>query len=1184
MKVNHNFFRTVIFFLFVFAIDSLHADIVNSDDAQTAAPSVANRMQKSDYITATNIFGNTVRQTALLRGTSEKSDKLVWHDNFSEAFYLAKTEKKWLLLLSDEYATQSESNKYNSYDWNNIKETLLENFVLLYVCHPIDNFTSNYTADLGPDSPFIAIIDPEKPQMRIRGRGHMQQNQLLDFVDLDKLQLSPVDTRLEDNGTTKLVEMSILQKDAVIHYRLDSEEPTTSDPIYSAPLHVTSGMTVSARAFINGVPISDIVTKTYKFDSRIATPILNKNACNINNSTIARDYFVGSCLLTASCDTPGAVIRYRNTTNRYIILFEDDEAIPNEGLLVSETSAITVGAIKKNENGGYIRSETVTTQLVALNEFPEANEIVKGENIDIYTSVTAPWTLQNDVSNNTPIAIKSGYSDLKEINPWDYYKYISWLVIKVNGPGILSFDWKTIGYDKYFIFCVDGTNIHLIQDRYSNYNYIPKGTQTITISKEGEHYLGWFVLTYSNADNDTAWLDNISWKQLVSLEISGEDMLDPEENARHTCIATWSDDSTSNIQPTWNISSLESADVDIIGTVTNKNITDSDQTVTLTAEYNGISTTKDILLSKVKLQKTANPTFNKNETDYFIGTFLLTADCCTPDASIHYTLNGHLPTLDSPVFPSEGLLISKSSIIKAKAFKEGMKASDCVQCKLVEMKEIPEICGDAVVFGYMNTPWILQSEDTSPTNFVLQAPELNEYESSSLVAIVNGPGILSYTSKADMILNNWAKFSIDGQTKTIYEDCFTDWTNQTFTIEGEGEHYLVWDFHRGKTLSESEIHNFWLASLSWTKILNDNGFEYTITDDAVTIRGYPKDNPFITIPDTIDGKPVIDIESETFKARKDISTVILPNGISHIHDYAFYNSSLTSITIPSSVTTIGENAFAACSNLSEMVFTGCPPTFAPSSFPTPIIFFVPKDMGWEEFEAEGVTIVFREDAPTLKEIIISGDNIIANGLKSAYMAEAVWIDGTKNQLTPHWSIFPETYAKLEGSDITNENTTFIDQSIKLTAIYTYNGITKTSEKTITLLQKPPIHASLILEITQGWNLCSLPFTPDDDSFATLTTSCICWGWFNGRFRELDNIQPGQGFWLYSDKDCQLQLNGIETNARPLHKGWNLVGPAGNDEHLSTVTGAWKWNGKSLEYMKDKSRIFQRGKGYWIYFK
>ena len=282
MKLNYNFFRTVIFFLFVFAIASIYAGDVNSGDIQTAAPSVANRMQKSDYITATNIFGNTVRQTALLRGTSEKSDKLVWHDNFSEAFYLAKTEKKWLLLLSDEYATQSESNKYNSYDWNNIKETLLENFVLLYVCHPIDNFTSNYTADLGPDSPFIAIIDPEKPQMRIRGRGHMPQNQLLDFVDLDKLQLSPVDTRLEDNGTTKLVEMSILQKDAVIHYRLDSEEPTTSDPIYSAPLHVTSGMTVSARAFINGVPISDIVTKTYKFDSRIATPILNKNACNIN--------------------------------------------------------------------------------------------------------------------------------------------------------------------------------------------------------------------------------------------------------------------------------------------------------------------------------------------------------------------------------------------------------------------------------------------------------------------------------------------------------------------------------------------------------------------------------------------------------------------------------------------------------------------------------------------------------------------------------------------------------------------------------------------------------------------------------------------------------------------------------------------------------------------------------------
>ena len=1186
MKVNHNFFRTVILFLFVFAIASIYAGDVNSDDIQTAAPSVANRMQKSDYITATNIFGNTVRQTALLRGTSEKSDKLVWHDNFSEAFYLAKTEKKWLLLLSDEYATQSESNKYNSYDWNNIKETLLENFVLLYVCHPIDNFTSNYTADLGPDSPFIAIIDPEKPQMRIRGRGHMPQNQLLDFVDLDKLQLSPVDTRLEDNGTTKLVEMSILQKDAVIHYRLDSEEPTTSDPIYSAPLHVTSGMTVSARAFINGVPISDIVTKTYKFDSRIATPILNKNACNINNSTIARDYFVGSCLLTASCDTPGAVIRYRNTTNRYIILFEDDEAIPNEGLLVSETSAITVGAIKKNENGGYIRSETVTTQLVALNEFPEANEIVKGENIDIYTSVTAPWTLQNDVSNNTPIAIKSGYSDLKEINPWDYYKYISWLVIKVNGPGILSFDWKAIRDDNTFIFCVDGTNVHIFQERLPQLNTRTQGTQTFTITQEGEHYLGWLFLTYSNADNGVVWLDNISWKNLVALEISGEDMLDPEENARHTCMATWSDGSTSIIQPTWSISSSESADVDIIGTVTNKNMTNSDQTVTLIAEYSGITTTKNILLSKTKLQKTANPTFNQNETDYFIENCMLTAACSTPDAIIHYTLNGRIPTLDSPVFPSEGLLVSESSIIKVKAFKEGMKASDCVQCKLVEMKEIPEICKDSIAFGYMDMPWLLQSDETSPTNFALQSPELKEYESSSLVAIVNGPGILSYTSKADMILNNWAKFSIDGQTKTIYEDCFTDWSNQTFTIKGEGDHYLIWNIKRGRSLSEAELYNFWLASLIWTKILNDNGFEYTVDDGLVTIRGYSGNNPFITIPNTIDGKPVIDIESETFKARKDISTVILPNGISHIHDYAFYNSSLTSITIPSSVTTIGENAFAACSNLSEIVFTGSPPTFGISSYPTPITFFVQKDMGWEEFEAEGVTVVFRENVPVLTEIVISGDTTIGYGSKSTYTAEAVWNNGTNTQIMPYWSLFPDAYTQLTGNSITNINDTFDDQIITLTARYTFNGITTTSEKSIVLLQKPPTPSSLVLIITQGWNLCSIPFTPNDESVAALKETGVCWGWINGRFKPLETILAGQGFWIYAPSKRELLLKGEEAEPMPLHKGWNLIGPVGDDYCPQDVTGIWQVNRRNMEQIsiEKNGHGLQPGKGYWIFIK
>ena len=51
-----------------------------------------------------------------------------------------------------------------------------------------------------------------------------------------------------------------------------------------------------------------------------------------------------------------------------------------------------------------------------------------------------------------------------------------------------------------------------------------------------------------------------------------------------------------------------------------------------------------------------------------------------------------------------------------------------------------------------------------------------------------------------------------------------------------------------------------------------------------------------------------------------ISSITIPNSVTSIGDYAFYNcSSLTSITIPNSVTSIGDNVFRDCYSLTSMV-------------------------------------------------------------------------------------------------------------------------------------------------------------------------------------------------------------------------------------------------------------------------
>ena len=52
---------------------------------------------------------------------------------------------------------------------------------------------------------------------------------------------------------------------------------------------------------------------------------------------------------------------------------------------------------------------------------------------------------------------------------------------------------------------------------------------------------------------------------------------------------------------------------------------------------------------------------------------------------------------------------------------------------------------------------------------------------------------------------------------------------------------------------------------------------------------------------------------------KDCSSVILPDGLTHIGNYAFcYCTSLESVTVPDSVTSIGEGAFCYCISLASV--------------------------------------------------------------------------------------------------------------------------------------------------------------------------------------------------------------------------------------------------------------------------
>lgn len=98
-----------------------------------------------------------------------------------------------------------------------------------------------------------------------------------------------------------------------------------------------------------------------------------------------------------------------------------------------------------------------------------------------------------------------------------------------------------------------------------------------------------------------------------------------------------------------------------------------------------------------------------------------------------------------------------------------------------------------------------------------------------------------------------------------------------------------------------------------------NGFEYEVCDAYVKITGYSKSEPAVSVPETINGKPVKVIGEEAFYGQTDMSEIHLPFGLEVIENVAFYRcSALKSVNIPESVTQIGNDVFFRCSALQSI--------------------------------------------------------------------------------------------------------------------------------------------------------------------------------------------------------------------------------------------------------------------------
>ena len=125
-----------------------------------------------------------------------------------------------------------------------------------------------------------------------------------------------------------------------------------------------------------------------------------------------------------------------------------------------------------------------------------------------------------------------------------------------------------------------------------------------------------------------------------------------------------------------------------------------------------------------------------------------------------------------------------------------------------------------------------------------------------------------------------------------------------------------------------------------------------------------------------------------------------------------------------------------------------------------------------------ITVKGMAASVSLSSISISGSTSVSCDGTATYTCVATMSDGTKKTVYPVWTFAISDYASFSSSTgvLTAHNSTYNDQSVKIKAGYTENGVTRSSSLTVTIRAKtytPPTTVSLAsISISGSSNMTS----------------------------------------------------------------------------------------------------------------
>ena len=978
------------------------------------------------YLAGEDTVGNTVKKTVLLRVQENTS---VWQTNYADAQMHALLKGKLILLVAGRANDVNTVSFLNSVSSNaEIKANLMANYEVWFADVDVSSEYEPYVGDLGGALPLVAILDPAVQNERLRGHGGpMTVADGKAFLD-KTLPYFNLQDEILTAGTTPSLELSILDKNAEIRYRLDAKDPTANDLLYTAPIILKAATTVSARAFKYGLPTSATVTKRYTFLEQVATPLLNVGE---------QKYFSDICLVTAFCQTSGAKIRY---TTDGTIPTESSAVFPGGDFAVTDNMTLAVRAFK----AGMKPSECAVCNLYNI------GDLIKGDDIEIDGAET-DWFLQKTTYHSAPSAMQS-----RAVGDYG----ISTMTVKVIGSGTLKFHWKVScenNWDKLSFF-IDNDRKDSIT---GNKDWAQK---SFSITGDGEHTLVWSYVkdNWGSDGSDCGWVDDIVWtptvgKTLVSISINGSASIASGDTEMYICMATWGDGSTSPVTPTWRLSDGQYA-VLSNGRVTNRNSQETDQTVILDASYTsgGLTRTamKSISLAKRGVASIAvigDTTIANGASSSYVCTATWsdgeTGDV-TPSWSLSSTQYASV-NADGVVTNRNTTETDQTVTLTADHTSGGVKKTASIVITLVKRTLVSiSITGDNEIPGGGMSPYVCTATWSDGAAMpVTPSWSLSSTQHASVDA--NGKVTNRNMTETNQTVTLTASYTSGGVTLTASKTVTL--TNRFLvSIAIEGDNVIstgaVAAFACKATWSDGQttaVSPTWsLSSLQYASVAaNGNVSNKNATDNDQTVT--------LTADFTSGG--VTKTASKVVTLAKRTLTDVAISGddtVANFGSSTYVCTAIWSVGAPTEVTAqwkLSSNQYAAVDGNGKVTNRNTTDTDQ-----TVTLTANHAHDGVTKTATKVITLERRY----LSSISIDGNSIIPNGGAATYSCTATWSDGAATAVTASWSLSTTPYATIDNSGkVINQNTLGTDQTVTLNASYTLDGVTKTASKTITLTNR-----------------------------------------------------------------------------------------------------------------------------------